>query len=328
VAEKSDMATAGQIWTAVALAGAVAAMAGHRYITDRNALPPVTDLPGRVNSLEQTPTGAVLAMGDAGLARFETRTNTLETIMAFPNQIVLDVACSDDLIAATVFKPGEVETWLHVIDAKREELMHTIALGEGGGGVIGGIANGRVAIIADDQVHFVDIASGTTVDRIRVRDGVLGPGQLVGGRLYLTRSQDGGLAVIDATMMQFLSVIEAQDGLLGVGVTGDTAFVWGSRDRLGVIDLKRRTYKRLELPAPEAANAHAFAVETPDVYVLAEDEILRLSDTGELRGRTPIPPEIKELTYPGVQRMLVDVHEGVATLAIGKTLMQVRLETE
>ena len=147
----------------------------------------------------------------------------------------------------------------------------------------------------------------------------------MGDRLYVARSYPGGVMVVDARSMRLLEIIETTDGLLGVEVLGDHAFVWGSFDGMGIVDLVRRTYRRLDVHGPENANPHATAVAGTSVYVLGRESIYRLAADGGLIAETPLPAAVKSATRSGETRALLEVRNGQALLVAGGSLVRVAL---
>ena len=217
------------------------------------------EVPGRVHSAAPYDGGYLLAAGEAGLYQVDTH-GVVSPVYKVTGQNVIDIAVSGDAVYALAFSPRNRRNDLQVVDPEAGAIIRSVSLGGSVVDLAGVLADGQVVIVEGGQVRFIEPGTDHTLNRVQVTGGMLTGAHLVGDRLYASRGYAGGLVTIDTNTPALLDVIETTDWLNSAIVAGRRAYVIGSLEGPGVVNLDPHDYTRvkvLDFFADEAGTGYA-----------------------------------------------------------------------
>jgi len=243
------------------------------------------EVPGRVHSAAPYHNGYLLAAGEAGLYRIDAR-GAISKVFKVTGQNVIDVVVSGDAVYTLAFSPRNRRNDLQVVDPEAGAIVRSISLGGSVVDLAGVLPDGQVVIVEGGQVRFIEQGTDHTLSRVQVAGGMLTGGHLVGDRLYASRGYAGGLVTIDTTRPAVLDVIETTDWLTSAIVAGRRAYVIGSLEGPGVLDLDTHDYTRVSV-------IDFFADDAGVGYALLKKAVYKLDEHGKPVRRTGLTGAIK-----------------------------------
>ncbi len=243
------------------------------------------EVPGRVHSAAPYGNGYLLAAGEAGLYQVDAR-GVVSPVYKVTGQNVIDVVVSGDAVYALAFSPANRRNDLQVVDPQAGAIVRSVSLGGSVVDLAGVLADGQVVIIEGGQVRFIEPGTDRTMSRVQIPGGMLTGAHLVGDRLYVSRGYAGGLATIDASKPALLDIIETADWLTSAVVAGRRAYVMGSLEGPGVLDLDTHEYTRVSV-------LDFFADDAGTGYALLKKAIYKLDEHGKPVRRTGLTGAIR-----------------------------------
>ena len=287
---------------AVVLGGALAAVAMSRAkatLLGTLPAPPRAAAPYRH--------GLLVAAGQGGLYRIEAA-GTLDPVYKVTGQHVIDVAVDGDVVYALAFSPSHHRHDLQVVNPAAGKVLRSIAMGGSIVDLAGVLTNGRVVIIEGGQVRFLDPTTSETLDRVAITGGMLTGGHLAGNRLYASRGYAGGLVIIDTRTSELVEVIETAHWLTSALVAGRRAYVTGSLDGPGVLDLDTHDYQRVDV-------IDCFVNSAGDGYAMVSGAIYRLDEHGRPVRRTALPRSLRAAVAAAEQTRILAIDDDRAFIA-------------
>ncbi len=258
------------------------------------------EVPGRVHSAAPYRNGYLLAAGEAGLYQVDAR-GVVSPVYKITGQHVIDVAVSGDAVYALAFSPRNRRNDLQVVDPEAGAIVRSISLGGSVVDLAGVLADGQVVIVEGGQVRFIEQGTDHTLSRVQVSGGMLTGAHLVGDRLYVSRGYAGGLVTIDTTKPALLGIIETTDWLTSAVVAGRRAYVTGSLEGPGVLDLDTHDYTRVSV-------IDFFADDAGTGYALLKKAIYKLDEHGKPVRRTGLTAVIKSAVKNAVHKTILAVN--------------------
>ena len=258
------------------------------------------EVPGRVHSAAPYHNGYLLAAGEAGLYQIDAR-GVVTRVYKVTGQNVIDVAVRGDAVYALAFSPRNRRNDLQVVDPEAGAIVRSISLGGSVVDLAGVLADGPVVIVEGGQVRFIEPGTDRTLSRVQVSGGMLTGAHLVGDRLYASRGYAGGLAMIDTSKPALLDIIETTDWLTSVVVAGRRAYVMGSLEGPGVLDLDTHDYTRVSV-------IDFFADDAGTAYALLKKAIYKLDEHGKPVRRTGLTGAIKTAVKNAVHKTILAVN--------------------
>ena len=283
----------GGVLAAVALPRAKATLLGTLPATPRAAVP--------------YRHGLLVAAAKGGLYRIEAA-GTLDPVYKVTGQHVIDLAVGRDTVYALAFSPSRHRHDLQVVDPARGSVLRSVSMGGSVVDLAGVLANGRIVIIEGGQVRFLDPTTNETLDRVVVRGGMLTGGHLVGNTLYASRGYAGGLVIIDTRTSELVEVIETAHWLTSALVAGRRAYVTGSLDGPGVLDLDTHDYQRVDV-------IDCFVNSAGDGYALVSGAIYQLDEHGRPVRRTALPRSLRAAVAAAEQTRILAIDDDRAFIA-------------
>jgi hypothetical protein len=243
------------------------------------------EVSGRVHSAAPYKNGYLLAAGEAGLYQVDAH-DVVSKVYKVTGQNVIDVAVSGDAVYTLAFSPRNRRTDLQVVDPEAGAILRSISLGGSVVDLAGVLPDGQVVIVEGGQVRFIEAETDHTLSRVQIPGGMLTGAHLVGDRLYASRGFAGGLATIDTSKPALLNIIETTDWLNSAVVAGRRAYVIGSLEGPGVVDLDTHDYTRVKV-------LDFFADEAGTGYALVKKAIYKLDEHGKPVRRTGLTGAIR-----------------------------------
>jgi len=230
---------------AIAVCGSLLGVLAAAQASPRATL--LAELSSPIRSAAPFGRDVLVAAGADGLLIIREGSDEAAVIYKLTGQEIINVLVSEGTIYAVSHVLADRTKQLHVVDPAGLSVKRTVPLGGSVSDVAGFLPDGRLIVIEGGQVRFIDPERGRTRGRVPVPGGLLGRGHLVGDKLYVARSYDGGIAEIDTKMTTLLRIIEVGDWLRRVQVIGRRALVTGSQQGHGVVDLDTRSYDPLDV---------------------------------------------------------------------------------
>ncbi len=259
------------------------------------------EVPGRVHSAAPYGNGYMLAAGEAGLYQVDVR-GIVSPVYKVTGQNVIDVAVGGDAVYALALSPRNRRNDLQVVDPEAGAIVRSIALGGSVVDLAGVLADGQVVIVEGGQVRFIERETDHTLSRVLVTGGMLTGAHLVGDRLYASRGYAGGLAMIDTSKPALLDIIETTDWLTSAVVAGRRAYVTGSLEGPGVLDLDTHEYTRVSV-------IDFFADDAGTGYALLKKAIYKLDEHGKPVRRTGLTGAIKRAVKNAGHKTILAVND-------------------
>ncbi len=277
------------------------------------------ELPERVAGAAPLGEDVLVAAEDAGLFLIKTEGPEVVHLYKVRGQQIVDVFVSEDVVYAIAHVKANRSKQLHVVDVASGTVKKTHGLGGSVSHVPGFMPDGRLIVIEGGQVRLMDLRGGRSKGRVPVSGGLLGRGHLVGTRLYVSRSYDGGIAVLDMTGPKLLEVIAVEDWLRRVMVVGRQALVTGTKQGVGLVDLDTHEYRTLDLLDYASA-------DSGEVFALDAKTLWRWDYAGERSLQRKIPGKLaRELKKADVGKVeLLWVSPELALVSIGKRIWRLQ----
>ena len=260
--------------------------------------------------------GLLVAAAEGGLYRIEAA-GTLDPVYKVTGQHVIDLAVRGDAVYALAFSPSRHRHDLQVVDPGRGSVLRSVSMGGSVVDLAGVLANGRVVIIEGGQVRFLDPTTDETLDRVTVTGGMLTGGHLAGKTLYASRGYAGGLVIIDTRKSELVEVIETSHWLTSAAVAGRRAYVTGSLDGPGVLDLDTHDYQRVDV-------IEFFVNPDGDGYALTSGAIYRLDENGRPVRRTRLPGNLRAAIATAQETSILAIDEYRAFIACDAKVFKLR----
>lgn len=264
----------------------------------------VIKVPGQVRHAVRQGNRVYVAAGEAGLQIVSLEQEAVERAIRLPG------VSRHILIRGTVaWVVADLRglTRIHVVDLALGQLVKTITSKRT---AILSAAGKYVAAIGAGKVRYYD-AAGTHRGTTHVpRRGSQHPGvATTAGQLLVPLGRGGGLSRIDVATRRTVEMIATRDWLHDVVTVGSTAFVAGSFQGLGLIDLEQRTYRTI---GPRHV-LRLFA-RGERVFALTRTAILEFDATGKQVGSTKLGVTLPDA--PNGAHWIVDVRDGTALLSL------------
>ncbi len=260
--------------------------------------------------------GLLVATAEGGLYRIEAA-GTLDPVFKVTGQHVIDLAVGGDTVYALAFSPSRHRHDLQLVDPATGSVLRSVSMGGSVVDLAGVLANGRIVIIEGGQVRFLDPTTYETMDRVLVTGGMLTGGHLVGTTLYASRGYAGGLVIIDTRTSELVDVIKTAHWLTSAVVSGRRAYVTGSLDGPGILDLDSQTYHRVDV-------IDFFVNADGDGYALVSDAIYRLDEDGRPVRRTRLPGNLRAAVSAAQKTSLLAINDDRAFIACDAKVFKLR----
>lgn len=269
---------------------------GFRHLPGRPSSRQVGHFAGSVRGVAFLGQDVLVAAGEAGLYRVATETGAVTNLVIIPQQSLVDVMVARDIAYVLASATNDRRSILHLIDPADGRVTRSIALG----GVVdlaGILPVGWLVVVEAGQVRFLDPGNGRTRARVEVGGGILGAGHLSGPLLYVSRGYSGGVAIIDTDTSSLLDVIEINDRLTEVRVSGRRAYVVGEKGGLGCIDLDTRELSTLD---------YDDVYVDPDgvAYALVHDAVYKLDGEGRTLEKARLTASLADVIAEGGARLV------------------------
>ncbi len=276
----------------------------------------LAEVPGRVHSAAPYHNGYLLAAGEAGLYQVDAG-GVVSPVYKVTGQNVIDVAVGGDAVYALAFSPRNRRNDLQVVDPEAGAIVRSISLGGSVVDLAGVLADGQIVIVEGGQVRFIEQGTDHTLNRVQVSGGMLTGAHLVGDRLYVSRGYAGGLAIIDTSKPALLDIIETTDWLTSAVVAGRRAYVTGSLEGPGVLDLDTHDYTRVSV-------IDFFADDAGTGYALLKKAIYKLDGHGKPVRRTGLTGAIKSAVKNAGHKTILAVHDRAILIACDGKVFKLR----
>jgi hypothetical protein len=244
----------------------------------------LAELPGPVRGAAARGRELFVAADGAGLLRVDLDGGEVKRLLDAADQRFVDVAVSDSavhVLGVTIDRKAV----LHTVDPARHALVRSQSLSSSVADVVGFLKDGTLVVVEGSGARFLKPNGKTSY--VPVSGGIMNGGWLGADRLYVARGYAGGLAVIDvAAVPVLLDVIETQDWLQSVAVSGKIAYVRGQTG-MGRIDLAARGYR-----SDKALDVHVSA--GGEVFAIGPASIWRLDEDGRARDAADLPEWVTE----------------------------------